>query len=30
MLRVKSQEALPNAVDLGGVIDTLLDKHFNQ
>ncbi|NEO61808.1 MAG: hypothetical protein F6J98_15775 [Moorea sp. SIO4G2] len=30
VLRFKSQEDQPLPVDLGGVIDTLLDKHFNQ
>ncbi len=30
VLRVNSKEALANPFDLIGVIDTLLDKHFNQ
>ncbi len=30
VLRVKSQEDQPLPFDLGGVIDILLDKHFNQ
>ncbi|AOW99181.1 hypothetical protein BJP34_06705 [Moorena producens PAL-8-15-08-1] len=30
VLRFKSQEDQPLPFDLGRVIDTLLDKHFNQ